>query len=606
MFYTILIVFYTLDVMENTYQSELDSLQKRIRNAEKQESRYSYLRLLFFITIIISLGLYTLYPFVSVISLITCFILFILCISIHETKKSHLKQLNALKKVYLNEISCLNYFGNRFSDGEIYEDGEHPFSSDLDIFGKHSLYEYINRTVSKEGNDTLASWLTAYPSVAEIKQRQEAVEEVAEKRAWRHSFLAEIIVYIRQNKQTSFLSWAHLSHLFKRLQFVRFASLAYICTFLILLPLAFIYPMMGLVILGLMVINVMIYGALKRKTALFYKETEQLYTSLRPYSSILKAIETEAWSSTFTTQIFTNITASGKPASTVLKQLSNLVFMLEYRNSMIGALLNMCCLWEVYFLTRLERWKQDHQEAAKQWIINIGQMEALVSLATLKDNHPGWVFPTLTDTPFTLNGKNLGHPLIPEHTRVLNSISMEKKGVLHLITGSNMAGKSTYLRTVGLNTVLAYSGAPVCASSFTLSLFHVYSYMRIKDSLTDQTSTFYAELKRLERIINDSSKNIPMLILLDEILRGTNSKDKHSGSVAVIKNLIEKPVLTCLATHDISLSELENDYPDKLKNFYFDISVNGEELVFDYKIRSGVCNTMNASILLKKIGLSVS
>jgi DNA mismatch repair ATPase MutS len=241
----------------------------------------------------------------------------------------------------------------------------------------------------------------------------------------------------------------------------------------------------------------------------------------------------------------------------------------------------------------------------ENWFHTLGAFEALNSFATIHFNNPGWCFPSLQEAHFFLESTELGHPLIHKEKRVNNFIKMEERGELMLVTGSNMAGKSTYLRSVGVNVVLAMAGAPVCAAAFRLSPVQLISSMRIADNLEESTSTFYAELKKLKSVIERVNNDEKVFILLDEILRGTNSLDRHTGSEALIKQLIKHNAAGIIATHDLALADIKNEFPGNILNYHFDVQVNNDELYFDYKLKPGVCTSLNASILMKKIGIEL-
>jgi DNA mismatch repair ATPase MutS len=253
----------------------------------------------------------------------------------------------------------------------------------------------------------------------------------------------------------------------------------------------------------------------------------------------------------------------------------------------------------------LIEWKKQNRDYVKLWIETMSETEVLVSQANFAFNHSEYCFPVIDDSFFHFEADGLGHPLIPVEKRVGNHCLIDGKGQIMLITGSNMAGKSTFLRSVGVNTVLAMMGSPVCASSFKASYVHIISSMRIADNLTENTSTFYAELKKLKTIIDKVNGKEKLLILMDEILRGTNSFDRHAGSEALLEQLIREKAVALVATHDDELGALEKKYPDSIHNFHFDVQVIGEELFFDFKLKDGICRSMNASILMKKIGINI-
>jgi DNA mismatch repair ATPase MutS len=253
----------------------------------------------------------------------------------------------------------------------------------------------------------------------------------------------------------------------------------------------------------------------------------------------------------------------------------------------------------------LEKWKRNNANHVEKWFSTLAQMELLSSLGTLYNNHPHWSFPVITTSPSVLKAEGMGHPLIPAERMKTNTIIITQGQQLCLITGSNMAGKSTFLRSTGVNIVLAMMGAPVNAQQFTLSPMQVLSSMRVTDNLEESTSTFYAELKKLKEVINAVNNHQKVFLLLDEILRGTNSADRHTGSKALIKQLVQQNATGMLATHDIALAKLADAYPTHIRNYHFDVRVNGDELYFDYQLKEGVCTSMNASILMKKIGIEL-
>ena len=253
----------------------------------------------------------------------------------------------------------------------------------------------------------------------------------------------------------------------------------------------------------------------------------------------------------------------------------------------------------------LNEWRRRNRDHLATWFSLVAEMEVLASLSAIRFNEPNWAFPKFNPKPFTFRSKDLGHPLIPAEQRVSSDFDLEGQGKIALVTGSNMAGKSTFLRSLGVNTVLAQMGSPVCARELILSPVHLMSSMRIADNLAENTSTFYAELKKLKTIIEAVRRHEPLFILLDEILRGTNSRDRHTGSEALIQQLIREHAVAVIATHDLALARLEEQFPGVVENYHFDVQVEGEELYFDYRLKHGVCTSLNASILMKKIGIEL-
>jgi DNA mismatch repair ATPase MutS len=286
--------------------------------------------------------------------------------------------------------------------------------------------------------------------------------------------------------------------------------------------------------------------------------------------------------------------------------LDRLLNRFDFRlNVFIFIPLNAFLLWDLWQMHGLNQWRERNRKGVTQWMDALGTMEALGSLALLHFNRPDWCFPEIGEGSFEYAAKGLGHPLIPEGKRVANDFEARGQGQLELVTGSNMAGKSTFLRTAGVNMVLAMAGAPVCASSCRVSKASVVSSMRIADNLEDSTSTFYAELKKLRSIIDKVKRHEPVFILLDEILRGTNSRDRLTGSRALVRQLVREGAVGIIATHDLELANMAEELPGHVHNYYFDVQFHGNELDFDYTLRKGICTTKNAEVLMRQIGIEL-
>jgi len=271
----------------------------------------------------------------------------------------------------------------------------------------------------------------------------------------------------------------------------------------------------------------------------------------------------------------------------------------------MSAPLNLLFFTDIHFCLALERWKREHASRIPGWFAAMAEFEVLASLGNMAFNNPGWVFPKVTEDYFVFSAQQMGHPLIPAGRRINNDFAVSGAGRAIIVTGSNMSGKSTFLRTCGVNAVLAFTGAPVCASAFEVSLLRLHSSMRISDSLEENISSFYAELRRLRAIISGAESDPKVFLLLDEILRGTNSDDRYTGSVALIKQLTGYGAVAMVATHDLRLAGLDQELPDAIENYHFDVKVNDEELFFDYRLTPGICSSFNASLLMKKMGIKV-
>ena len=332
----------------------------------------------------------------------------------------------------------------------------------------------------------------------------------------------------------------------------------------------------------------------------------RIVNEISALEKLVNWIESQEFTSVLLNRIKKEITSNGEKASIQIKQLKSILDKFDLRLNLVGPLfLNSFLLWDVRQMIALNEWRKKNKSVVPKLFQAIAETEVLNTIATIHLNYPGWCLPKLTENHFVFESKELGHPLIPQKERVNNDFLIEKDMLISLVTGSNMAGKSTFLRSIGINIVLAQMGAPVCARHFTVSPVRLMTSMRISDNLAENTSTFYAELKKLKTIIEAVNNREKVFVLLDEILRGTNSQDRHTGSAAFITQLIRHHAFAVIATHDLELAGLKKQFPQSLENYHFDVQVKGEELFFDYKLKEGVCHSLNASLLMKKIGIEL-
>ncbi|MFI5159190.1 MAG: DNA mismatch repair protein MutS, partial [Sphingobacteriales bacterium] len=378
---------------------------------------------------------------------------------------------------------------------------------------------------------------------------------------------------------------------------------------LLLIGLSIVWPTALYILVVTLIANNRIVSSHSKQVGTTDLITGKIGEALFQYAFAFECIENEEWETEYTQELALKIKNSDKESvSDAIKQLSILINKLNYRlNLVVSIIMNALFIWDVRQVIAIEIWKRKNQESLETAFDVIAEFESLISLASLAINYPKWCFPQIADgDAYTIVANNIAHPLISNKYSVSNSYELNDAFKIDIITGSNMAGKSTFLRTIGINTVLALSGAPVCADDMTVSVITIVSYMRIKDSLNESTSTFKAELDRLKMLLAAVENEDKVFFLIDEMLRGTNSVDKYLGSKAVIEQLISKKGVGMVATHDLQIAELEQKHPDYIRNFYFDIQVVNGEMLFDYKMKHGECKTFNASLLLKQIGIDVS
>ncbi|MES3019088.1 MAG: DNA mismatch repair protein MutS [Bacteroidota bacterium] len=590
------------------YQVKFNDSNERVREYESLINRYSVLRL-----VIIAAGLFFFYqslkfegswlPVLVFFSVIFSFSLLVRKQNAFEKKRNYYRDL---AKVYSNEIESINSRKNMYSDGSEWEDDFHPYTSDLDIFGRGSLFELVNRCSTVLGNAKLAEWLKQRSSATEIRQRQKAVDELASKEDWKYNFQT-VLLFSNKAKEDQ------VNGLFKYLRseprdeakLLRVYTKLSPWIFLLSAILAWFYSPFILVIISMGIANLLItqaYSSAVMKTDSLIGKMSKILSN---YSDAISSIRSENWNSQECIRLASELTDNGQEQLIgQLNRLSLLINQLSLGLSSIGPVLNFIMPWNVRLFFAIEDWKKANKLNVKGAFDIIANFEALISISSLKSNYPDWVFPQIAESEnYTLNARSIGHPLISPELRIVNDYSLANELKIDIITGSNMAGKSTFLRTLGINTILALSGAPVCAQEMKVSPMLVFSYMRIKDSLNESTSTFKAELDRLQALLEILKTEDKVYFLIDEMLRGTNSMDKYLGSKAVIEKLISEEAVGIIATHDLQIAELEQKYPSYVRNFYFDIQMEGGEMKFDYKLKEGECKTFNASLLLKRLGI---
>jgi ABC-type multidrug transport system fused ATPase/permease subunit len=588
------------------YSTRIEFHNSRVEFFRKRENYLSFVRLasfvLFLFVIVYS---FQLSAIAGIVAIFLSIILFGIILNIHlkagKTKQKHqyLSEINTAENDYIKG----NY--SRFPNGSEYDEKDHPYTYDLDIFGNYSLFQYINRSNTQPGALTLANWLKKQAPLGEIQLRQEAVKELSEKIDWRQE-LRTIFYHnpLSVKDPQPLTDWSKEPQIFKtsgRLALFLWMQTAITLTCLILSFIGLPEVWITLCIL----INIGVYYNYIKRINTTQSQLSKIYSTLESYSEIINLTEKESFSST-KLQGLKNKFSGNIPASIRLKQLASILKKLDLRlNILIGIPLNLFFFWDIHQCLKLEKWKTANKDNLTDWFSAMAEFDALSSIANTLFNNPDWVFPEVKNDYFIFEGKNIGHPLIASGKRVENNFSLNGKGKIALITGSNMSGKSTFLRTCAVNGILAMAGAPVCADKLTISYVKVISSMRISDSLEDNTSSFYAELKKLAQIIKEIENHENVFILLDEILRGTNSNDRHTGSIAIIKQLIKNKASALLATHDLGLSYLSEEMPNHIDIYNFDVKIQGEELFFDYKINSGICKSLNASILMKKMGIEI-
>ena len=589
------------------YNNRITSLATQLTSLLQKRKIYAWLRLLTIVIAFVSLWhLWTINVILSIAAAVLMLIAFFTFLFRDLKNNDLIKNTERLIQINKQETAILQHQFTHLPDGLQYKPAEHDYANDLDIFGKASLYQYINRTTAEQSNQLLSRWLLSPATTETITERQQAVKELSQKQEWRQQLQAigtENKITIETEKRIA--AWLQEKNKFSGTAW-KIVRLLYPLITLSLLALFLVDTIPTSAFTFLFILFLVISSSVSKIIMPAYNQLTKITGEVETLSDSILHIEKEKFGSPLLQQLQLSFQHNNQEASGIIRQLKSILDRFDYRlNIVVFIPLNAFLLWDLQQILLLEKWKSANKELVSNWYKNLATIESLSSIGNLSFNHPDWCFPILTDTKGTFITEEMGHPLIAPAKIVTNSFSTEDTGKLNLITGSNMAGKSTFLRSVGVNTVLAMTGAPVCARKLILHPTKIISTMRVNDNLEESTSTFYAELKKLKTIIEAVNKQENVLLLLDEILRGTNSFDRHTGSEALIKQLIQKKAVGLLATHDLELAKLMNQYPSAIINYHFDVQVNNEELYFDYKLKRGICQSMNASLLMKKIGIEL-
>jgi DNA mismatch repair ATPase MutS len=590
----------------DTYQQRVDLFTRKYLDIKRNLVILSFLRFFTFILTVTSVVLsvkefsFTLLAFIAF-----SFASFIFLVLYYFKRTDILNHFKNLIKINQDEIDGLKNDFSKFFNGENYINRDHEYSYDLDLFGEGSLFQYLNRTITLVGRELLANRLLNINSVkaSVLEKRQEVIKELKSEIDWRHNFLATgYSCPVTEEDKKKIENWINDPVYFINKTLFKIAVvLLPVLTFLFLgLYIAEIFHYVWFSTLALF--QLFFASALIRRTNKEQNRVSKGLGILRNYSKLIKLIEPENFNSELLKDLQTDLQTESVRAEFAFRKLIKIIDAFDTRlNIFVGFILNATLMWDLYSMIRLEKWKIKYGENIKQWVHVIAEFDFYCSMANYSYNNPDFVFPKVSDNT-VLNTQELGHPLIPKLERVNNDYTINK-GEIDIITGANMAGKSTFLRTVGINLILAISGVPVCAKKFEFRLMHLYSGMRTADSLKENESYFYAELKRLKNIIEKLKQGQQAFILLDEILKGTNSIDKAEGSWKFVEHLISLKATGIVATHDLTLCKLDSKYPDNIANKCFEVEIDSDKIIFDYKLRQGVTQNMNASLLMKQMGI---
>jgi len=579
------------------YNAQLKEQQLIVKNAKQKLTQLSIARFLVFIITV--LGVYFTFnqyktaTGIAVIGLA----LFLFLLKKYAAVKAVKKIAAALVVINEDEIKIKNGDFHSREEGLVFQNPTHFYSLDIDLFGKGSFYQFINRTQIKEGAQKLANCLTDN-DILDIPERQAAIQELATLPKWRQHFQAIAGLVQIETPAHTIIDWLKkydslLPQIMKRL------PLFFSIVSGVIITLAFTSVIPDFVPVIWMLIGLMITGKHLSKISNLSTKTDNIKSTFRQYSVLLETIESQNFSSVILNKKQQQITQNNKKASIIFNEFSKLLNALDSRNNMIFAIIgNGFLLWDCKQSYLIEQWIATYKHKVEDWFEVISFFDAYNSLGNFAFNHPSYVFPEIVNTKTAIKTESLGHPLLKTEKRIDNNFEIDQQQFF-IITGANMAGKSTFLRTVSLHIVMANVGLPVCATQSNYYPVKLITSMRTSDSLTDDSSYFFSELTRLKFIVDTIQKD-NYFIILDEILKGTNSTDKAIGSRKFVEKLVASKATGIIATHDLSLCKIEQQLP-AVKNYYFDAEIRNDELFFDYTFKKGICQNMNASFLLRKM-----
>ena len=588
------------------YQKQIDHYTARLKQIKKRRNLITLAKLLTFgymIFLIYLLINHSTQPLLLLgIGAILVFIFLTLWdsqIIYRQHLIEELLRINTLESDYLaGNFSALD-------QGERFNDPAHPYAHDLDLFGEDSLFQHLNRTVTFSGTQKLVSWLLSLSKDPEvIHSRQQAAEELCAEPEWCQHFRAAGALHPTQALDAVILkSGPTESPFFSKHSTVRL--ILWIANTIVIVSWAVtsFTPLPFSISLVLSLLQLSALALYIKKINAYHQRLNLFLKTISNYLPLVRLIHDQSFRSPYLQKIRHSLFTPESNSLQALTQLHRIQNSLDQRgNIVIAFILNGLYLKDFHTLLRLDHWRKKYGPDIETWTDVLSEADALISMANYRFNHPAYCLPVICQDRL-LDTEEIGHPLLKSERNVTNDFSIRSLHQIAIVTGANMAGKSTFLRTIGGNLVLAQSGNVVCSRYFAFQPMTLFTSMRTTDSLSKDTSYFHAELLRLQQLVNIAQQEDKVFIILDEMLKGTNSVDKLNGSLAFLKRILSYPISGLVATHDLALGELADDFPEHFFNVCFEIVHSGSQITYDYKLHPGISSNMNASILLKQMGL---
>jgi MutS-like protein len=533
-------------------------------------------------------------------------IVFVFLVKKHNRLKFSRDQYQFLTDINSEELARLDGDLSAIENGEEFLPDKHVYAEDLDIFGDHSIFQLLNRTSTFPGKELLSQRLLGGSGVADLEQYQLSVAELRQKPELMQEYQAlGRHVNATNDDYTNFSSWLAMPPRVSKIVSLKYLLYVLPALFIIGVAVATIFSITYYILLPLIIINIVLMARQLKYAQEVVERTSASLKMLRSFAHHIDLLEAQKFTSISLTDLAKNFSTDNYRAKEEINRIAGLLEQLQVRVNLLHIFVNVPFLLDLQWLLRIENWQQENSDRVENWFNALAEFEVLSSLSTQAFSQQNWSFPKLNSAPYHLHFIELGHPLIPEEKRVVNDFLMEGKGDVILLTGPNMAGKSTFLRTIGINVIMAKMGGVVCATEFTFNHeVQIFTAMRIKDDLSESISSFYAELSRIKYLLDLVEQGEPILYFLDEILKGTNSADRHKGADALMRQLSGLQVSGFVSTHDLELGELSTEL-DKVRNFSFESLIEDGKIDFDYKLREGICQSFNACELMRQMGIDV-
>ncbi|MBF0298733.1 MAG: hypothetical protein HQK51_08435 [Oligoflexia bacterium] len=566
-------------------------------------------RILFFLFIFF-IFLSSYYKLFSINFSIIPFLLFIVIFVIHEILTNKIKKLKIFISYYDFLIKRITHqwIGKGFQGAEFVEESN-LYAKDLDIFGLGSLFERVCLSNTKLGQQKFADYLQYKPTKNEIQQRQKAIKELTNELDLREQ-LHFVSYNINANLNAkSLAAWSSMPPIYNGFFLENIFPIILTVLSISTTTALFFTPYNKIFILFffiLLIIEQVIRITLLSKCNLIIRPLSKITKELNSLSEGLYLYENKNFQSLKNKTLISAFKQENRVASLQIKKLYSIKVWLDSCSNQLFAAIAFFLMLEIILSFSIERWRKQNASHITNWLDAFAELEALNSIAAFAFENPEYAYPTITDTSMTFYAQDLGHPLINKNEVVCNDIKLDSSNRILMVSGSNMSGKSTLLRTIGINSILSFIGSPVKSQSLYLSIFDIGANTRFEDSLAKGISKFYFEINRLSEIYKKVQVSSSSLILLDEIFNGTNSHDRKQGVMALIKELLKNNVLTIITTHDLALTEIkENMNCDTIRNIHFNDNFKDGKLFFDYKIKDGIIKKSNALELMKLVGLPV-